>query len=306
MSVSVASLLEILQQICKEYQDESYVYKSCIDITSENNIVSKKLPISKDTVSKKLPISKDADRDWLVVMKKIKNTITNEMRIVKDKAHAKYRANKLLVVDIINMNDPSQRKECIINCFESIEQTYEINKITTCNDFNPDINVICGGGIHYFTTLECAFYYGRIIKDGKFMIWYDNGEKKAEGYVTDGQPSGIWIGWYTDGKKYYEENYKNGERYVLCTKWYDNGNIWQQKIIENKEVTRIIEYDINRQKISELNYKNGKLNGSYFDKDWQREEEGNYINGKKDGIWREYNCYTEKTSEMSYVNDELI
>src|SRR5579871_4620212 len=76
---------EDFRETCKEYEkDEKYVYKKC------NNLSNRLLV-------------------WLVVMEKSENTKTNEERKdVVDKNHAKFRADELKVVDIINVIDPQR------------------------------------------------------------------------------------------------------------------------------------------------------------------------------------------------------
>ena len=70
--------------IVDRYIDPSYVFKSC-------------------------------SRDWIVVLQKLPDTITNESRFVVDADCAKFRANKLQVVDIIHKFDQTITCDSIWN-----------------------------------------------------------------------------------------------------------------------------------------------------------------------------------------------
>ena len=56
-----------------------------------------------------LYVFKSCSRDWIVVLQKLADTITNESRPVVDADCAKFRANKLQVVDIIHKFDQTTR-----------------------------------------------------------------------------------------------------------------------------------------------------------------------------------------------------
>src|SRR5690348_3690982 len=83
-----SQMFEALVQLCTEkgyIDDEAYVYKMILDT-------------------------------YIVVMKKLPTTITNEKRTnVVDAAHAKFRASELEVVFIVNVNDLNDRPNNVIN-----------------------------------------------------------------------------------------------------------------------------------------------------------------------------------------------
>ena len=45
-------------------------------------------------------------------------------------------------------------------------------------------------------------------EDGKWVYWYDNGQKKEEKNYINGKKDGKWESWYNDGTKK-EERYYN-------------------------------------------------------------------------------------------------
>ena len=87
-----------------KYNDSSYVFKSC-------------------------------SHDWIVVLQKLPDTITNESRSVVDADCAKFRANKLLVVDIIHKFDQIITCDSIRNSVYADEQMeYKKGEIIEAED----------------------------------------------------------------------------------------------------------------------------------------------------------------------------
>ena len=150
MSYNVEELLKQLTDKLVDYiNDKKYVYKTC--------------------------------GDFIVVLEKLEDTITNENRsnvsqIDDNRLYAKYRANKLLVKEIINKYD-------LTNC-EVVESNYcsntkyKINENVYPNDFDTNLEKVCSFGIHYFLKLVRAFYYNieTEIMNGEYLEWYDDGE----------------------------------------------------------------------------------------------------------------------------------
>lgn len=174
--------LRILLHNCKEYiKDENYVYKLCLDCTSE-----------------------DTRRKWLIILKKCPDTKTNEARdYVFDKFYAKFRANKLEVIKIINIRSPQNTKTTIISEFKDIKTKYTVGEIINANSYEEDINIICAPGIHYFKTIRPAYYYRRPSNNytGKWYTWHDNGLKSMEGCYKYGIKEGTWNSWDDIGIK---------------------------------------------------------------------------------------------------------
>jgi antitoxin component YwqK of YwqJK toxin-antitoxin module len=128
--------------------------------------------------------------------------------------------------------------------------------------------------INYETTLierDGVFYTKDTNKpySGLVLALYNNGEKKSEGTLKDGEPDGVWTYWHENGQKESEGTNKNGKEDGKWTRWYENG-----------------------QKRVEKNYKDGEEIGST---DWeyysngQKRVERNYKDGKEDGKWTYWN-----------------
>ena len=48
-------------------------------------------------------------------------------------------------------------------------------------------------------------------KDGPYVEYYDNGQKRLEIQYKNGEREGLSIGWHENGQKESEGHYKNGE-----------------------------------------------------------------------------------------------
>lgn len=182
--------LAILQRKLKIYiDDESYVYKSSYDFSID-----------------------EKTRKWLIIMQKLVDTQTNEARSdVFDRDYAKFRANKLRVVEIINMENPNITKKIVTNKYAPFEIKYEVGFVVEEDKYDYAVNKICSNGIHYFRTLVPAFYYRSVPCDytGNWIEWYSNGHKLEEGYYVNRQRIGQWTRWNYDKTtkniRYYEK-----------------------------------------------------------------------------------------------------
>jgi antitoxin component YwqK of YwqJK toxin-antitoxin module len=200
---------DVLAEISEKYYqyiiDDSYVYKICCDLLSNNGKY----------------------REWLVIMQKINDTVTNEGRTnVVDAAYAKFRANKLNVIEIINVNDPRISTKFITNEYGEFQTKYEVGKTVTPHMYDKSVNVVCSGGIHYFKTLSAAYYYREAPTNytGKWKKWHENGIKEINGEYVDGKRSGNWIEWFDNNQHESIGNYANGKQSSHWIKWFDNGN----------------------------------------------------------------------------------
>ena len=199
----VNSMLEYIKRICEPYiNDFMCVYKLCLN-------------------------------EWLIVMKKQIHTMTNEKRKnIWNPTCAKFRANELLVITIININNGISI-DCIENTFNGSTITYVTGKRVTATQFDTKLDNICSHGIHYFKSVDVAFYYRKVVPKrytGFWYRWYDNGRDLCKGKYIDGKKNDMWTTWYNDGKKCEEKYYYNNTKMGTWTNWYSNG----QKCSEGK------------------------------------------------------------------------
>ena len=187
--------MDKLVHIVDRYIDPSYVFKSC-------------------------------SRDWIVVLQKLPDTITNESRFVVDADCAKFRANKLQVVDIIHKFDQTTRDSICNSVYEDKQIVYKKGEIIEVEDFDKNLNEVCAAGIHYYKTMKVAFYLElEIVRDGEWSCWYRTGQVKSNGSYKDGKEEGEWIFWYENGQMKSKGIYKDGKQEGKYISWHDNRQI---------------------------------------------------------------------------------
>lgn len=224
------------------------------------------------------------------------HTITNEDRSsVVDKNTAKHRADKLKVHLIINLHDGSTSTERLVNCTKDHETVYAIGSIVEPDSFDPDLESVCSNGIHYFRSIECAYFYDfdPIYNKytGIFKAWYDNGMLMIKCTILDGKFNGLYEYWMASilgHEKYIAHrththtrcHFLNDKRNGLCENWYDNGTLSQK-----------------------CNYVDDRYDGLYesWYCDGSLEMRGNYVDEKLDGLCEYYNMDGTLTLN-NYVN----
>ena len=98
--------------------------------------------------------------------------------------------------------------------------------------------------------------------NGKWIEWYENGQKKNERSYKNGKPNGLWTEWYENGQKYMEGTYKDGEKDGLFTKWSNDGLKEEKGTYKAGKLNGILTmWNHTGRKSSELTYKNGELDG---------------------------------------------
>ena len=165
---------------------------------------------------------------------------TNENRKnIANPQYAKYRTSKVKVLKIFHMNGEVNNAEPQMNdetqIIEQMNGLYDKNFVyivgkEMLSDYDEDVNVMCSQGIHYFKTLEQAKMWNLYssppspLYTGKYIEWWDNGNKFYEKEFKDGRIEGKWIVWYEGGTTRCEGEYKNGKEEGKHTEWYENGN----------------------------------------------------------------------------------
>lgn len=138
----------------------------------------------------------------LVVMEKLPETRTNEKRTnVSNFLFAKFRADMLKTVAIFDIHNPQKRIHRVANRFKDDCVEYSVGNVTVASGFDESLNLVKGRGLHYFHTLDCAFYFRDPVKSysGPWYEWYHSGSPMKCGDVINGKPVGRWTEWYPDG-----------------------------------------------------------------------------------------------------------
>ena len=85
---------------------------------------------------------------------------------------------------------------------------------------------------------EGNFVSGKM--EGKQIKWHENGQMSYEANFKYGKQQGPYIFWYDNGQKSYEANYKKGKEDGIVTSWDREGNITKTEILENGKVVKEI------------------------------------------------------------------
>jgi hypothetical protein len=197
LNLNLSDNFQKVVDICKKYEnDETYVYKNCVDITTS--------------------------KSYIVVMQKQTDTETNENRNTMNVLYSKYRANKLKVVQIICLDDLTEETR-ITNNYSGILTKYETNKLVLPDGYDKNYEKICSSGIHYFKTIYPALFYGKNPSNytGTWHSWYCNGNKESEDERKDGETNGKIARWYWDASEKHKGEIINGKK---NGEWIFRGN----------------------------------------------------------------------------------
>lgn len=124
----MTSSLEEIKEYYKNYTDDNnYVYKS--------------------------------SGDYIIVLSLTEKSDTNRDRSVVDPNYARYRASTALTELIFNKFDHLKTLVSIRNMPYETELIYEVGEIAQPDGYDNDINEVNTNGIHFFNTIDAAYYY---------------------------------------------------------------------------------------------------------------------------------------------------
>ncbi len=198
------------------------------------------------------------------------------------------------------------------------------------------------GGVYYYPNQEvgitdsslCVYkdLYGQYMSkvelvngkfEGKFIRWWENGQKHQEKNYKDGVLNGKSTDWWSDGRIYLEKNYKDGKLEGKQIEWYKNGQIKSEAFYkDDKPEGEHTDWYENGQKKRSTNYKNGNENGKWTSwyENGQIQGELNYIDGNADGKWTWFSengvkvwdqncnsgdCIDNESSSLKYTSEEI-
>ncbi|MBE9467555.1 MAG: hypothetical protein IMY72_04420 [Bacteroidetes bacterium] len=104
--------------------------------------------------------------------------------------------------------------------------------------------------------------YYKIKSNRKIVVkeeeYYSNGQLKMTGGYYKNKRDGKWIVWYEDGKKWSEGYFKNGLRDKESTIWYENGNKQMHGFYKNGKTDKTwIFWNKQEEKVKEVVFKDG-------------------------------------------------
>ncbi|MCV9386843.1 energy transducer TonB [Reichenbachiella ulvae] len=139
-----------------------------------------------------------------------------------------------------------------------------------------------------------------IRKEGYYISYYENGNKKEEGHRVKGSKSGKWNRWYENGQLKESSSYIRGGKVGIWKTWYQNGQIQSEN--ESFEGNYSPSY-LSSKLISYWDSTGTQLvsNGNgevvyYYDKSNHPSSKGAYQDGFKNGTWEGYT----KEGQLSY------
>lgn len=139
-----------------------------------------------------------------------------------------------------------------------------------------------------------------IRKEGYYISYYENGNKKEEGNRINGSKSGEWNRWFENGQLKENSKYIKGGKVGIWKTWYQNGQIQSEKesIQGNGKPSYLSNKLISYWDSTGTQFvTNG--NGEvvyYYDKSDHPSSKGAYQDGFKNGTWE---GYTEE-GQLSY------
>jgi antitoxin component YwqK of YwqJK toxin-antitoxin module len=214
--------------------------------------------------------------NYIVVLKKLEDTITNETRSnVADPMYAKFRADKLETVCIFSKNNPTVQLKSIENTNFREKKLYIAEQVVSVNNYDFNMNIVCTRGIHYFKTIIAAFYYNLELGGytGHHITYYDNGNKYRKCEYVDGILHGQFTEWHDNGNKRLEYVKKYGIMHGTYVEWRADGSKEIEcECVDGNKHGQWIKWHLSGHKDIECEYINGQKHGQY--RDW-------YNNGNK-------------------------
>ena len=114
----------------------------------------------KDYISNKKNVFKSC-HNCIVVLQKTIDTKTNEKRKgVVNEEFASFRGDIFKVILIFDRHSPLLNFSEIKNSMYGEKVNYVVGQLVRSDFFDKDIEKICTHGIHYFKTIDPAFYTG--------------------------------------------------------------------------------------------------------------------------------------------------
>jgi antitoxin component YwqK of YwqJK toxin-antitoxin module len=221
-----------------------------------------------------------------------------ERRSVRNKLFAKYRVNKATVLRI--QDDNLKNYNTAKSLFNDEKITYIVGAQVNTN-FNNDIEVIQGEGIHIFLDSDVARNYCRKIFTQKwthdinlYMTFFSNGNTKERiTYMNQGENKKIEL-FYDTGKIKSLENIRNYLKNGLYMEWYHTGKVKSYCEYENglkNGIERIFYTNAHRKFY--ITYNMGILDGKFtcWHINGEIELDCNYSNGVLCDEYKKYDKF---------------
>jgi len=253
-------------------------------------------------------------KDYLIViLKKLKNTITNENRKnIFNPSHAKYRGNHFEVSHIFSLVDLSDEIKTAFS-FHNAQFYYTVGKIVEVNNYNMD-EIICSTGIHYFKDIMTACCYNTKPDNysGAWKTYYDNGQLCHESKYINGKLYGKLIVYCEDGNPGDSYEYVNDKLNGIKTEWYKNfkrihDTYNSPSTAPCTDEPVLVQLYPKTQIHRQYNYVNNIIHGKFTEwyGDGTKYFECEYVNGLMHGVKNIWNRKGKIESSLNYINGIL-
>lgn len=196
--------------------------------------------------------------EWIVILKKLDDTKTNKGEFdIVDPNYARFRADKLQVVDIVNKYNQNKSIDKVINTY------YKDDKIEYIKGEIVSVEFVdtCKSGIYYFEDYIPAFYLELPDKyTGEYFSWMENGSKRSTGNYINGVDKGAWRYWHPNGRLQSEGEYNGASKNGKWFEWHNNGKKMFCREYEKGFLNgKVIEWYYSGQKKRETTYVQDKI-----------------------------------------------
>jgi len=241
------------------------------------------------------------------------NAKTNIDRLhVIDPTFAKYRSNIARVLCI--EDDYGNTYTSAYTAFHNKKIQYTLNEYIK-SEYDTNINIVCGKGIHFFINKQMAYNYNRKILEQKwdtpnlYKIYYDNGQLKEQIEYIHDQTHGfikqIVYKWFKNGVRHIVQSFQHSLKNGLFSEWYDNGKLKYECNLKNGNKDGLEKiYYYNGQRKLYVNYFNSMMNGkcNSWHMNGKIDIECNFHRGILYNDFKKWNKYGELVLFKKYYN----
>ncbi len=183
---------------------------------------------------------------------------------IKDKKYAKYRCNKALVISIED-NKGNKHENAFSSIYNEKSIEYKVGEKVEEPNYDKDIDIVCGEGIHFFLNKEIALLYGLDkVENGEYKEWHDNGQLYVQYHYIKDKIYGEYKEWCENGQLSHQTQYIEGKIHGEYKAWFDNSQLRiQTNYVKGKTYGEYKEWCENGQLNHQTQYIEGKIHGEY-------------------------------------------
>ena len=102
--------------------------------------------------------------------------------------------------------------------------------------------------------------YKNGFQDGKWTVWFEDGNIQKEGFKSQKKTAGVYKEWYPNKQLKYLKSYNLGGKEGKWKSWYKNGQQWTERdFLKNQLNGKVLVWDEGGILTKEDHYKKGQL-----------------------------------------------